>query len=98
MFNQFHGDQIYRGHRQIEKTVQAILEQVSSFPAEVVKLFVNVRFFRRIKLMNINLKEKQIISFIVYGTPKKRSGKISVVDPDLDPYREWGKWIRDGSW
>ena len=44
MFNQFHGDQIYRRHRQIEKTVQAILEQDSFFPAEVVKLFVNVRF------------------------------------------------------
>ena len=58
MFNQFHGDQIYRGHRPIEQTVQAILEQDSSFPAEVVKQFVNVRFFRRIKLMNINLKEK----------------------------------------
>ena len=47
-----------RGRDPIEKTISAIAAISNRWPREVIKIFVNVRFFSRLKKLNVIFKEK----------------------------------------
>ena len=47
-----------RGRDPIEKTISAIAAISNRWPREVIKIFVNVRFFSRLKKLNGIFKEK----------------------------------------
>ena len=58
-FLSFHGKDINRDHDPIGRTVMYIMEDKSiQFPRSVVNLFVKIRFFQRIKILNDALKFK----------------------------------------
>ena len=56
IFQKIHGESLDRGQDPIEKTISTITAINKRWPQEVVKLFVNVRFFRRLKKLNVTLK------------------------------------------
>ena len=49
IFQKIHGESLDRGHDPIEKTISTITAINQRWPREVVKLFVNLRFFRKLK-------------------------------------------------
>ena len=57
IFPKIHGDALYRGRDPIEKTISAIAAISNRWPREVIKLFVNIRFFSKLKKLNVVLKE-----------------------------------------
>ena len=57
IFQKIHGDALYRGRDPIEKTISAIAAISNRWPREVIKLFVNIRFFSKLKKLNVVLKE-----------------------------------------
>ena len=57
IFQKIHGESLDRGHAPIEKTISTITAINQRWPREVVKLFVNLRFFSKLKKINVNLKE-----------------------------------------
>ena len=57
IFQKIHGESLDRGHAPIEKTISTITVINQRWPREVVKLFVNVRFFSKLKKLNLSLKE-----------------------------------------
>jgi len=58
IFQKIHGESLDRGRDPIEKTFSAIAAISNRWPREVIKLFVNVRFFSRLKKLNVIFKEK----------------------------------------
>ena len=63
MFNEFHGETIFRGENPVEKFVNLIVTKekfTEPHNVFIVKLFTNLRFFRRIRILNniIHVKEK----------------------------------------
>ena len=57
-FKKKHGESLDKGRDLIEKTISAIAAISNRWPREVIKLFVNVRFFSRLKKINVIFKEK----------------------------------------
>ena len=57
IFQKIHGDALYRGRDPIEKTISAIAAISNRWPREVIKLFVNIIFFSKLKKLNVVLKE-----------------------------------------
>ena len=57
IFKKIHGESLERGHDPIEKKKSTITAMNKRWPREVVKLFVNVRFFSKLKKLNVSLKE-----------------------------------------
>jgi len=55
IFQKIHGESLDRGHDPIEKTVSNITAINKRWPRENVKLFVNVRFFSKLKKINVSL-------------------------------------------
>ena len=55
IFQKIHGELLDRGRDPIEKTTSAIAAISNRWPWEVIKLFVNVRFFSRLKKTQCNL-------------------------------------------
>ena len=49
IFQKIHGESLDRGQDPIEKTISTFTAINKRWPREVVKLFVNVRFFSRLK-------------------------------------------------
>ena len=49
IFQKIHGESLDRGHDPIEKTISTITAINKRWTREVVKLFVNVRFFSKLK-------------------------------------------------
>jgi len=58
IFQKIHGESLDRGRDPIEKTISAIAAISNRWPREVIKLFVHVRFFSRLKKLNVIFKEK----------------------------------------
>ena len=63
MFKEFHGETIFRGKNPVEKFVNLIVTKekfTEPHNVFIVKLFTNIRFFRRIRILNnvIHVKEK----------------------------------------
>ena len=58
IFQKIHGESLDRGRDPIEKTISAIAAISNRWPREVIKLFVNVRFFSRLKKLNVIFEEK----------------------------------------
>ena len=58
IFQKIHGESLDRGRDPIGKTISAIAAISNRWRREVIKLFVNVRFFRRRNKLNVILKEK----------------------------------------
>ena len=56
-FKKIHGESLDRGQDPIKKIISTFTAINKRWPLEVVKLFVNVRFFSRLKKLHINLKE-----------------------------------------
>ena len=52
-FLKIHGESLDRGHDPTEKTISAN----KRWPREVVNIFVNVRFFSKLKKLNVGLKK-----------------------------------------
>ena len=82
-----HGESLDRGRDPIEKTISAIAAISNRWPREVIKIFVNVRFFSRLKKLNVIFKEKsknnvrtlkQTAQFMFqnYGVVKKLDGLL----------------------
>ena len=46
-----------RGHDLIEKTVSTIIAINKKWPREVVKLFLNIRFFSKLKEIKVSSKD-----------------------------------------
>ena len=58
MFQKINGESVDRGHDPIEKkTILTITAINKSWPREIVKYFVNVRFFSKLKKFNLSFKE-----------------------------------------
>ena len=58
MFQKINGEFVDRGHDPIEKkTILTITAINKSWPREIVKYFVNVRFFSKLKKFNLSFKE-----------------------------------------
>jgi len=53
-----HKESLDRGRDPIKKTISAIAAISNRWRREVIKLFVNVRFFRRRNKLNVIFKEK----------------------------------------
>ena len=58
IFQKILGESLDRGRDSIKKTISAIAAISNRWPREVIKLLVNVRFFRRLKKLNVIFKEK----------------------------------------
>ena len=56
IFQKIHGESLDRGQDPIEKNISTITAINKRWPREVVKLIVNVRFFSRLKKLNVTLK------------------------------------------
>ena len=58
VFAGLHGEDIYRQPDPMGRTTEAILKIDQTWPKSVVDLFVKIRFFQRIRVLNSHLKEK----------------------------------------
>jgi len=57
VFNGLHGEDVDRREDPLERTTQEIMKE-TMFPQQVVFLYVKIRFFNRIKILNRKLKER----------------------------------------
>ena len=58
VFARLHGEDICRQPDPMGRTTEAILKIDQTWPKPVVDLFVKIRFFQRIRVLNSHLKEK----------------------------------------
>jgi hypothetical protein len=56
LFDAYHGNSLRVGKNPLAKLNSMILTEYPSFPPKIVELFCRVKFFSRIKDMNIQLK------------------------------------------
>ena len=59
IFMEFHGEDLDRNLNPIERTINQILKKNKNFPAPVVKLYVTLRFFNRLKNLNNRILTKR---------------------------------------
>ena len=57
VFDGLHGEDVDRREDPLERTTQEIMKE-TMFPQQVVFLYVKIRFFNRIKILNRKLKER----------------------------------------
>ena len=59
VFDGLHGEDVDRREDPLERTTQEIMKKETMFPQQVVFLYVKIRFFNRIQILNRKLKERQ---------------------------------------
>ena len=59
LFEEFHGNGIRSCYNPLEKIQSSISKSNPTFPPRIVELFCKVKFYSRIKQLNINMKIKK---------------------------------------
>ena len=60
-YEKINGESLDRGQDPIEKMISTITAINKRWLREVIKLFVNVRFFSRLKKLNVTLKGNSVV-------------------------------------